>query len=52
MILFLWKIAEPPLQNLLKTAVHMPVFQEHLLVMILFILVEKIKRGDLSHFET
>lgn len=46
--LFLWKVAEPPFQNLLKTAVHIPVFQEHWLVMIPFILVEKIKRRVFS----
>lgn len=44
MILFSWRVAEPPLQNFLKTAVHLPVFQKHLLVMIPFILVKKMKR--------
>lgn len=51
MILFLWKVAEAPFKNVLKAAVHMLVFQERLLVMISFILVEKIKRR-VSLFET
>lgn len=34
-------MAELPLQNLLHIAVHTPVFQEHLLVMTPFILVEE-----------